>query len=61
MRFEDLSPELQEKAKACRNPEELAALAESEGLELSDEELNSLNGGTWQGCGNNQCGVPYER
>ena len=45
MRFEDLSEELQQKAKACETPEEILALAKNEGIELSDEDLESLSGG----------------
>ena len=45
MNFDDLSPELQEKAKACTSPEELMALAESEGFELSDDDLQAIDGG----------------
>ena len=30
---------------ACKTAEELAALAEAEGVELSDEQLNSVAGG----------------
>ena len=45
MNFEDLSPELKEKALACKNAEELIALAESEGIELNDEELDGIAGG----------------
>ena len=32
MNFEDLSPELREKAKACENPEGMLALAKEAGL-----------------------------
>ena len=45
MNFEDLTPELQEKAKACATPEELLALAKAEGYELSDAELEQVSGG----------------
>jgi hypothetical protein len=45
MNFEDLTPELQEKAKACKSPEELLALAKREGIELSDEQLEGIAGG----------------
>ena len=45
MNFEDLAPELQEKAKACKSPEELLALAHQEGYELSDAELEQVSGG----------------
>lgn len=50
MNFEDLSPELQEKAKACKTPEEILALAKEEGYELTDEELSAVSGG-----GNSWC------
>ena len=45
MSHENLSPEQQERAKACKSPEELAAFAEEEGLELSDEMLEGVAGG----------------
>lgn len=49
MKFEDLSPELQEKAKACKNAEELFNLAKAEGIELGEEELEAINGGMVSG------------
>jgi predicted ribosomally synthesized peptide with nif11-like leader len=45
MKFDELSPEMQEKAKACKSPEEMLALAKEEGYELSDDELSSISGG----------------
>ena len=49
MDFKDLSPELQSKARACKTPEEIIALAREEGYELSDEELQAVSGGNaWQ-------------
>lgn len=45
MGFEDLSPELQEKARACKSKEELAELAASVGVYLSDAELEAVAGG----------------
>ena len=45
MGFEELPPELQEKAKACQTKEELAELVESLGVKLSEEELESVAGG----------------
>ncbi len=45
MGYENLSPEQQERARACESPEDLAALAEEEGLELSDEMLEDVAGG----------------
>ena len=49
----DISPELREKAKVCKNPEELLALAKSEGYKLSDEEMEGVSGG-WGTC-SDQC------
>ena len=43
--FEYLDAELQEKAKACKTPEELLKLAADEGYELSDEQIESISGG----------------
>ena len=50
MNFENLSEELKEKARACTSAEELMALAQQEGIELSDQELESVSGGAWN-CG----------
>ena len=47
MDFNDLSPELREKAKACKTPEEMLALAKKEGYKLSEEELEAVSGGGW--------------
>ena len=61
MNMNDLSPELQEKARACRTPEELFKLAEEEGMEIPDEQLDAISGGwcsehEW-GCPADKCGV----
>ena len=45
MQFQDLTPELQEKAKACKTAEDILALAKEEGYELSNEELEDIAGG----------------
>ena len=42
-----LSPELREKAKACKTPEEMLALAKAEGYKLSDAEMEAVSGGRW--------------
>ncbi|MBP3885196.1 MAG: Nif11-like leader peptide family natural product precursor [Olsenella sp.] len=49
MNLEDLTPEQQERARACKTPEEILALAKEEGYELSDEELDSISGGMMWG------------
>lgn len=47
MEFEDLTPEQQQKARACKTPEELLDLAKAEGYELSEGELEAIAGGFW--------------
>ena len=41
MELKDLTPEQREKARACKSAEELIALAEQEGYEMSDDELSA--------------------
>ena len=50
MDFKDLSPELREKAKACKSPEDLLALAKQEGYKLSEDELAAISGGGSWSC-----------
>lgn len=45
MEFNGLSDELKEKLMAAETLEELAALAEENGFELADEELDGVAGG----------------
>lgn len=45
MKHEDLTPEQRTKAKACKTPEDLLALAKKEGYELSVEQLEEVAGG----------------
>lgn len=47
MDFNDIAPELREKAKNCKTAEELIELAKDEGLELSDEQIEAISGGAW--------------
>lgn len=42
MDFTNLTPEQMEKAKACKTPEEMLALAKDEGYELTDEQLEGI-------------------
>ena len=50
MDFNDISPELREKARACKTPEEMLALAKKEGYKLSEDEMEAVSGGGWSGC-----------
>ena len=46
MNFEDLKdPEFQEKLKSAATAEELVALAKSEGVELTDDQIEAIAGG----------------
>lgn len=45
MDFEDLTDEQKAKAKSCNTPEEMLALAQDEGYELSIDELDGAAGG----------------
>ena len=57
MKLEDLSPEVLEKAETCETVEELMNLAEAEGIELSEEDLNAITGGA----GNPRVRMPLPR
>lgn len=50
MMFDEISPELREKAEACSTPEEIIELAKAEGYDLSEEELEAVSGGGWSDC-----------
>lgn len=45
MNFEDLTTQQKEKAKACKTPEDVLALAKEEGVELTDDQLEAISGG----------------
>ena len=47
MNFEELTEDQKARARACKSPEELLELAKSEGVELSEEELEAVSGGGW--------------
>lgn len=56
MEFKDLTPEQREKVASAKTPEEILAMAQQDGYELSDEELDQISGGqawyeeTWVTC-----------
>ena len=50
--FNELTPDQMEKARACKSSDELVELAESEGIELTDEQLDAVSGGSWYNCMN---------
>ena len=57
MNYEDLTPEQKEKAKACKTPDDIFALAEESGYKLTKEELEGVTGGggCWDADGIMQC------
>ena len=54
MDTEKLDPAVKAKLKGCETPEEIVALAQEEGYELSDSELEGVSGG-WESCGDYTC------
>ena len=65
MNFENLTEEQKAKARAAKTPEDVLTLAEEEGYELTDDELEAVSGG-WcaSDCSNhcsNDCRVPFGR
>ena len=55
MDIDGISSELKAKAMACTSADELAALVEEEGLELSQEQLDALSGGVDWHCSDKSC------
>ena len=56
MNFESLkTPELQEKLKAAKTPEEILAIAKEEGYELSEDDLQAVSGGIEWNCSDDVC------
>ena len=51
MDYKDLTAEQREKARACKTTEDLVALAQEEGVDLSDDQLEVVSGGGWNSCG----------
>ena len=52
----NLTEEQKEKAKKCQSAEELIALAQQEGIELTDEQLEGIAGGVEWSCLSKNCG-----
>ena len=50
--FSELTPEQMEKARACKSADDLIELAKSEGIELNDDQLDAIAGGSWYDCMN---------
>ena len=50
--FNELTPEQMEKARVCKDAAELVELANSEGVELTDEQIEAIAGGAWYNCMN---------
>ena len=44
MEYKDLTPEQKERARACKTPEEILALAQEEGYDLTDAEIEAISG-----------------
>ena len=59
MDYSEISDEIKAKAKACKTAEELFALAKSEGIDLSDDDLTAISGGGSWDCDtrNRRCTV----
>lgn len=58
MSFEDLRSEQKDKLKTAKSLEEIEAIVEEEGLELSDEQLDAIAGGNID-CPKDYCCPPY--
>ena len=43
--YEELPDELREKASKCKDAEELLSLAQEEGIDLTDEQIDAISGG----------------
>ena len=48
--YEGMTGEAKARLKGCETPEEIIALAQEEGYELSDSQLEGISGG-WGDCG----------
>ena len=53
--FDGLSDEMKAKVTECKTSEELMNLAKTEGIELSDEQLDAISGGIEWICSDDFC------
>ena len=58
--YDSLSDDLKAKAANCKTGEELVALAQSEGIELTDEQLDAISGGFEWSC-DYQCNFQFNQ
>ena len=59
MDISNLTPEQLEKAKAAKTTDELFALAQEEGIVLTDEQLDAVSGGADWKCSDYVCDPHY--
>ena len=56
MNLDDLTEEQKAKARACASADELVELARQEGIDLSNEQLQAISGGSgWFSCDSDSC------
>ena len=51
--FRGLTADQLSKVRACKNPDEILSLAKDEGVDLTDEQLEAINGGACSGSSSN--------
>ena len=44
--YENLSEEMKEKVRSCKTVDELVTFVQTEGIELTDEQLDEISGGS---------------
>lgn len=47
VKYENLNDEERNELESCKSPEDILALANEKGYELSEEELEEISGGAW--------------
>ena len=60
MDIESLTPEQVEMARACKTVDEVAELAKSIGVNLTDEQLDSISGGDWNDTSCSDYNCPHD-